>query len=351
MSRRLHGVLLALSFFVLTAGSSAYAQAIHGVMRVVKGEVTVLQASDGKEIKAKIGQKVFPKDTITAGKDSRAKVVMVDNNEINISPDSKIQIQSYEYKPTEDKKNVLIDVMYGKVRAKVNQKYEGDNKFQVKTPSAVAGVRGTDFITSFDSGSKATKIVTFEGRVAFGQPGAGGQIINPVFVSVGQSSSMAGNKPPTPPVAVPKSELADMDHQSDANKSDGPKDKDSRQPADANKDEKKKEEKKDGEKHEGGDKAKADGPAAGEPKREVASTPPATAPTPDGGLPPPVLSGPNVGPTEPPPKPPEIPNTGCVGCQIIKPPMPTAPPPNPFVNDVVSGGTKKLSVTVTPGNK
>jgi FecR protein len=217
-------------FFSVVA-SVAHAQAINGILKVVKGDVQIVQASDGKTVAAKLGQKVFPKDIIIAGKDSRAKIVMIDNNEINISPDTKFEIKSYEYKPEDDKKNVLLNVMYGKVRAKVSQHYEGDNKFQVKTPSAVAGVRGTDFMTSFDPATQASNVVTFSGKVAFGQPGAGGQINNAVFVGPGQTSSSKSGGVPTVALSVPKGDLAKMDNDSDPTRSHPGDTNNSRQPA------------------------------------------------------------------------------------------------------------------------
>ncbi len=240
---------------ILVFSFSAHAQAVHGVLKVVKGDVQIIQASDGKKVAAKIGQKVFPKDTIIAGKESRAKIVMVDNNEINISPDSKIEIQSYDYKPEEDKKSVILNVMYGKVRSKVNQKYEGENKFQVKTPSAVAGVRGTDFMTGYDPSTKASSVVTFQGNVAVGQPGPNGQIQNPVYVGAGQMTSASGNKPPNAPTSVPKDQLAKMDTESNADKGGGQKGGDTRQPADDGKKDKGDKDKDKGDKDKGGDKA------------------------------------------------------------------------------------------------
>ncbi len=201
---------------------SAQANTVHGVLRVVKGDVRVIQGIDGKEIKAKIGQKVLPHDMVVAGKDSRAKIVMIDNNEINVAPETKVQIEKYELKPQEEKKNVLIKLLYGKVRAKVNQKYDGENSFQVKTPSAVAGVRGTDFLTGYSPSTRTSQVVTFSGRVAVGLPGAGGAIQNPVMVAAGQMTSAVAGGAPTAPVPVPRSELIKMENSTDADKASEP---------------------------------------------------------------------------------------------------------------------------------
>lgn len=226
-----------LSFFLsfllaLFCLPEAQAASVHGVLRVVKGKVQVKSARTQKTARARVGMKVHPQDAIITGEDSRAKIVMIDGNEINVSPDSEVMFEKYEYKPGENKKDVLLNVIYGKVRSKVEQKYDGkSSKFQVKTPSAVAGVRGTDFLTSYDVGTKESNIVTFEGQVEFGTPGANGQINNPVAVGVGQTASAFAGKAPTPPAPVPQGQLAAMDSDTDAEKAPEPK-SEPRAPAD-----------------------------------------------------------------------------------------------------------------------
>ncbi|MGE3973480.1 MAG: FecR domain-containing protein [Bdellovibrionales bacterium] len=214
-----HVILVLITFFLLSASVSRGAD---GVFMVVKGDVKV--QSKGKLAPAKVGSKVFPADKIIAGKDSRAKVVMSDKNILNISPDTQLVVEKYVYDQAKDKKEVSLNVLYGKVRATVNQKYDGDkNKFQVKTPSAVAGVRGTDFLTSYSQSTGASKIVTFEGSVQMGSGvDANGNISNPVMVNPGQFSVASTNgTSPTPPAAVPPAELKAMNQETKAETASG----------------------------------------------------------------------------------------------------------------------------------
>ena len=244
---------------------SIAANANQGVFMVVKGDVQV-QAKGGSLQKAKPGLKVNEGDTIIAGADARAKVVMVDKNVLNISPDSKVLIEKYVFNEGSNQKNVSLNVLYGKMRSTVKQKYDGEkNTFNVKTPSAVAGVRGTDFVTSFNNVTNTSKIVTFEGSVQMGTGiGPGGVIQNAVAVNPGQFSVAGAGSPPTAPAAVPKAELASM--QKDTNAETGSSDK--RDPASdgGGKGEKGDKEKKDGDKADdkGSDKGtKDDGKAEG----------------------------------------------------------------------------------------
>lgn len=204
-------VITLLSLFALNSFANPSA---HGVLMVVKGDVQIQQKD--KLTKAKVGAKVVQGDTILTGKDARAKLVMVDKNVINISPESKFLLEKYEYNPDQNKKGALLNVIYGKVRTTVNQKYDGDqNKFQVKTKSSVAGVRGTDFLVSFNQVTNTSKVVTFEGLVEVGAGlDAAGRIANPVSVSPGQFTVASMGTAPSAPVILPQAEVAALNEQS-----------------------------------------------------------------------------------------------------------------------------------------
>jgi hypothetical protein len=254
-------IFLVVALLLMTT-TSALAET-SGTFTVVKGDVQVTSA-DGKTEKAKIGRKVLPADVITAGPDSRAKIVMADKNVINISPETKIALEKYVFDPATDNKQVELNVVYGKVRATVEQKYDGEkNKFHIKTPSAVAGVRGTDFFTSYSAKNRETRIVTFEGKVAVGLPGPKGQILNPVFVTQGQMTTASKGAPPAPPVAMPAEDFKQVSTESQAEptKQEAPK-PDSAAPAKEEGSDKKDEGQKSGDTN--SDSAKSEEPKAAE---------------------------------------------------------------------------------------
>jgi hypothetical protein len=193
--------------------SSAFANS--GVFMVVKGDVKV--TSKGKTTPAKVGLKVSEGDLVTTGADSRAKIVMVDKNVLNISPDSKVEITIYKNNQSTGEKKVELKVDEGKVRASVEQKYDDDkNTFRIKTPTAVAGVRGTDFSVSFNPSTGISQVVTFKGAVAFALDKEGQK---PVLVLAGQSSNFDPSQAsPSAPATVPQNELRNLDMETDASK-------------------------------------------------------------------------------------------------------------------------------------
>jgi hypothetical protein len=181
-----------------------------GVFMVVKGDVRLVVKGKAP-VAAKVGMKVNDPDRVIAGKDARAKIVMTDKNVLNISPNSEVIIETYKTAEADGKKEVSLNVLYGKVRATVNQKYDGEkSKFQVKTPSAVAGVRGTDFVTEHNASTNQSKVVAFEGTVSVSDESGK----NPVSVHAGEMSVAKGDGPPATPTKVPPAELQAMNKES-----------------------------------------------------------------------------------------------------------------------------------------
>jgi hypothetical protein len=198
--------------FPLFLSSLAKADAMYGLFMIVKGDVS-FQNPNGALEKAKVGAKVFEGATVKSEKDSRAKIVMADRNVFNLSPESKMTIQKYD--ATAGKKNVSLSLEEGKVRVNVEQKYDGNKeKFLLKTPTVVAGVRGTQFLAGYNSASKTSQVVTFKGSVAMTSFSPSGQPMGTVRVEKGQSSTAGAGQAPATPRDVPAQELKDLDKSS-----------------------------------------------------------------------------------------------------------------------------------------
>lgn len=385
MKRTYAGIIVLSLLLFLPA--TAFANKVIGSFAVVKGKVSV-KDKKGTLSSAKVGGKVKESDTIIAEKDSRAKLVMIDQNQLNISPESEISLDKYTFEPEKNEKSVLINVLYGKVRSEVNQKYDGkENTFHVKTPAAVAGVRGTDFLAGFNASSKQSQFVTFKGLVEVGQSGPGNTIINAVSVAPGQATTAIAGSPPAAPSAMPKSELAKIDNESNSDKSAAKSDV--REPADSG--EKKDKEEKKEKKEDKADKKEERRAAREEAKREAAGSASSEGGTVVTGEAPAVGDAPAIGdsadavtsidettaaplPGEPlrdpatatqptdyvntdstalPPPPPIFESTPTLDplMPALPPPLPTAyiPPPCDYCNAVITSGKTTLIIDVTNG--
>lgn len=176
---------LIILFFIFSADSAFSSDC--GLFRVVKGDVKFQKKGKTKFKKARINKKVCAGDLVKTNKDSRAKIVLASLDEINISPETELQIQQLK------NKQVQLTVNFGKIRSKVKSRYEDNDKshYRVTTKSAVAGVRGTDFLTGYNKFTNESSVVTFEGQVAVGNNTNGTYKPN-VVVKAGQFTA---NKP------------------------------------------------------------------------------------------------------------------------------------------------------------
>lgn len=183
--------------------------AIDGTFMVVKGKVRV-ENSKGS-LPAKVGTKVQEGDTVVTEKDSRAKIAMEDRNIINVSPDTTFKIAKYSNTKTD--KNVQLNLIEGKIRNNVEEKYDNKNsKFEVRTATAVAGVRGTQFITSFNKETKVTEVITLKGQVAFQSIATGDKpAAEPVVVNKGEKSQAQDGGSAAPPVKLPEKEVKQVE--------------------------------------------------------------------------------------------------------------------------------------------
>lgn len=112
-------------------------------------------------------------DRIVTEADGRVRLRFPELSEIFISPESNVLIEEalLEKRTGPSKRTIMLDLHRGKVRSRVQGRYDdGESKFQVKTKAAVAGVRGTDFVISFEPGKKdwKTEVKTLSGNVCLG---------------------------------------------------------------------------------------------------------------------------------------------------------------------------------------
>ena len=153
-------------FLILTILSSSFAFAQGkkvAVVKIVRGEVDVLTL--GKTVKLKVDDWVQDGAVVKTAEKSFAKLVFIDKSQMNIGPNSEMKIEKFA-----DNDSGVIDLVKGKIRSQVTKDYlqmkdKDKSKLFIKTPNAVMGIRGTDFMIS--TNGKNTAAILFEGEVVF----------------------------------------------------------------------------------------------------------------------------------------------------------------------------------------
>ncbi|WP_036096226.1 FecR family protein [Leptospira weilii] len=147
----------------------------------VLGDVKIL--SDSGEKKAELGVELSSTDRVLTGSNAGAEIMVADSGIIKMSKNSDIAISSL-MNPNGSDTNVQVN--YGKIVTMV-KKNQKTTEFIVSTPTALAGVRGTSFLTSVESpqGSKVNcakenctvRFAVIEGSIAVSKKGESSEVI------------------------------------------------------------------------------------------------------------------------------------------------------------------------------
>lgn len=190
--------------------SAAALAADFGSVFQMTGEVKIHQ--NRTTVSAKVGTKISAHDTIMTGPEGSAKIVTTDRNVIIVQPSSEIRFDKYINAESGKPGTAELKLTSGSTRLNLVQKYEDiGNTFRIRTPTAVAGVRGTEFLATVSSDK--TTISTFTGEVQVAAKEEGGKLVGPVSVQAGFQLS-AGPTPGGQPVRLSQEKLSQLNSQS-----------------------------------------------------------------------------------------------------------------------------------------
>jgi hypothetical protein len=145
---RHHGIgrnFLTAGTLSVAAAWSAAAWADIGQIKTAKGEVSVERK--GTTLPGQIGLLLEPLDVVKTGADSAVGITMRDNSLLSAGPNSILSLQRFDFDASGNQpgrfeaglqRGTLV-VVSGRIAK------QGPNAMTVRTPSAVLGVRGTEF--------------------------------------------------------------------------------------------------------------------------------------------------------------------------------------------------------------
>lgn len=153
-----------------------------GTVLIVRGEAELRH--NEKVNKINIGTVISEGDQVETKDKAYIKIVMKDRNVLVVIAKTKIVIKKYS--DIVDNKQVEMIVEFGSVRHALQQKYINKNeKYEVRTPTTVAGVRGTDFITEYNNDTGESVLCALEGKVSLDVLKNGIPEQNPVILVAG----------------------------------------------------------------------------------------------------------------------------------------------------------------------
>ena len=120
-----------------------------GLIKVSKGSVQIER--NGAKIAAPVGAAVQASDVITTGADGSAGITFTDNSLVSVGPNSVFAIDKYRFDSTTHAGEFEGNLRKGRLAAISGKMVKASpESMKIRTPSAIMGVRGTEFVVQVD---------------------------------------------------------------------------------------------------------------------------------------------------------------------------------------------------------
>ncbi len=173
-----------------------------GYFSKLDGKADITRAGSSTAVPARNGDKVFVGDVVRTKAGSKAELTFNDKTVVRLAPESRVKVDEYLFNPDGGRKKASLYLFRGKVRGVVSTFKKkvipvsiSESTFNIQTPTAIAGVRGTDLFVFYLRG--ATGVVFNDGLGFVYNPRVPGQVVD---IRAGQSTFILNPEaPPLPP--------------------------------------------------------------------------------------------------------------------------------------------------------
>lgn len=203
-SQRMGALLLLLIIIPWASCSRAWAQGPVGSVTAIEGLVNLVR--NGHEMRVTQAMAVEVYDKLTTGRDGRLTVTFSDNSSLVLGASTTITIDAGLAGGTSSAIS-KVGLLGGYLRSIISRSLRNAGSgFEVRTPNAIAGVRGTVFETAYIEGKpcpgfpdclRYTDVAVYKGRVEVVNP------LNPkaapVTAEEGYETTVPCEEPPATP--------------------------------------------------------------------------------------------------------------------------------------------------------
>jgi hypothetical protein len=136
-------------FVALMCFAIAVPAAEVGLVKVVHGAVHVER--DGRNVPAAVGMPIRTADVLVTGADGSAGITFTDNSRVSVGPGSIFAIDKYRFDATTHAGEFEGNLRKGRLAAVSGKMVkQSPESMKIRTPSAIMGVRGTEFLVQVD---------------------------------------------------------------------------------------------------------------------------------------------------------------------------------------------------------
>jgi hypothetical protein len=143
----MNATIVRLSGVLLLAFAVAVDAADIGQIKVAKGQVSIER--NGQTLPGEVGLRLQPADVLKTGADGSVGVTMSDNSLLSAGPNSVLALDRYEFDSTTSEGQFEASLQKGSLSVISGRiAKQSPDAMKVRTPSAILGVRGTEFVVN-----------------------------------------------------------------------------------------------------------------------------------------------------------------------------------------------------------
>jgi hypothetical protein len=124
-----------------------------GLVKVSTGDVQIQRGAN--KLPAMVGAGLQTSDVIVTGANGSAGITFSDNSLVSIGPNSVFAIEKYQFDSTTYAGEFEGNLKQGRLAAVSGKMVkQSPESMKIRTPSAIMGVRGTEFLVQVDAPAK-----------------------------------------------------------------------------------------------------------------------------------------------------------------------------------------------------
>jgi hypothetical protein len=177
---------------IVLGGFTQRLAAQDAVGEVVRIQGRVAKTRGSGETALATGAKIAIGDSIVTGEDGKVDLRFTDGSLLTVGPSSRVEVARYAPKMGSGSGEALLSLLSGIIKIIVNDGTRW-SRFAVQTETAVASVRGTEWLVEAAKDTSAVLVLNGSVEVASRNPG-------PVFkLGPGHGTDIKAGAAPTPP--------------------------------------------------------------------------------------------------------------------------------------------------------
>jgi len=188
-------LIITVMAILLLMSINSFAKPVGKILEL-SGDIDITSMKTGKRIIPEEGTVIDGNDKIRTGRKSFVSIVLNDGSKLFIREISVLYVQDIKLKLTDQP--TRIQIITGKLRVIAAKTMKG-NSVVVYTPTAIAGVRGTDF--GIIATQLETRVVIFQGKVEVANKDK--NILKSYILKDREETKITYQQPPEAPVVVP----------------------------------------------------------------------------------------------------------------------------------------------------